>query len=438
MSLPTSRSTQGRKPIDWLLPRPFLVLGAIAIVIIATYGASVVLVRISGMVSQVLLPVIIGALVAALLMPVQVFFNHLLRLPRHLAAAITILGTLAVLSGVVYLTGAQIADGLENIRDIIVRGLNQLERWLVEGPLAIGQEEIQELIGEAQSWIQSNTGQLTSGVMTATTGVTNVLIGFLIVTIMCFFFLAEGDRMISMLLLIVSEKHRFKVREGIRRGWVTLGTWARTQVVVSAVDAVGIAIGMWVLGLPFILPLMVLTFILCFIPMLGAWLSGIVVVLTALVFEGSGAALIMAIWVLAVQQLESQLLSPLLMGKAVNVHPLAILLGVTTGTYLMGLTGALLTVPTLACVISMWRYWKGRDPFPGLSAGKSALLDSPRDLVPKTKNTRMPKRVGGVTPDWLLARHDESRRAAEEHTRKLERENAAAGEAPQSETSTQT
>lgn len=436
MSLPTSRSTSGRRTPDWLLPKPFLTLGAVAVLIVATYAAGVVLVRISGMVSQVLLPVIIGVLVAALLMPVQVFFNHLLRLPRHLAAAITTLGTLAVLSGVVYLTGAQIADGLENIRDIIVRGLNQLERWLIEGPLAVGQEEIQDVIGEAQRWLQTNTGQLTSGVMTATTGVTNVLIGFLIVSIMCFFFLAEGDRMVSALLLVVSEKHRFKVREGIRRGWVTLGTWARTQVIVSAVDAIGIAIGMWVLKLPFILPLMVLTFILCFIPMLGAWLSGIVVVLTALVFEGPGAALIMAIWVLAVQQLESQALSPLLMGKAVNVHPLAILLGVTTGTYLMGLTGALLTVPALACVLSMWRYWQGRDPFPGLSAGRSALLDSPRDLMPRDKPTRMPKRVGEVTPDWLVARHKEARVAAETHVDLLEQREESPDD--QSTTSTQT
>lgn len=425
MSQPTSRSTQARKSPDWLLPRPVLVIGAVALLILVTYWAGVVLVRLSGLVSQVLLPVIIGALVAALLMPVQVFFNHLLRLPRHLAAAIVTLGTLAILSGVIYLTGAQVADGLENIRDIVISGLNQLQTWLVEGPFAIGQEELQEFVGEIQTWIQNNTSRLTSGVMTATTGFTNVLIGFLIVTVMCFFFLAEGDRMISMALLMVGEKHRFKVREAIRRGWVTLGTWARTQVIVSAVDAVGIAIGMMILGLPFILPLMVLTFILCFIPMLGAWLSGIVVVLTALVFSGPGAALFMAIWVLGVQQIESQLLSPLLMGKAVNVHPLAILLGVTTGTYLMGLTGALLTVPAMACVISMWRYWRGRDPFPGLSAGKSALLDSPRDLVPKGRTAKLPKRVGGVTPDWLLARHAEAKQVAGERAREIKEEQEA-------------
>lgn len=186
-------------------------------------------------------------------------------------------------------------------------------------------------------------------------------------------------------------------------------------MIVSAADAVGIAIGMIILGLPFIVPLTVLTFLLCFIPMLGAWLSGAVVVIVALVFEGPGAAIFLAIWVLAVQQIESQVLSPLLMGKAVNVHPLAILLGVTTGTYLMGLTGALLTVPALACTMSMLRYWQGRDPFPGLAAGKSALLDSPKDLVAEYKPVKLPSRVGGVTPNWIQRRFDEAEEAARDY-----------------------
>lgn len=412
------------------LPRPFITLGAIALLILLVFHASLVIIQVAGAISSVLLPVIIGVLLASLLMPVQVFFNHMLRLPRHVASAITTLGVLGIIVGVIYMTGAQIADGFGEVRNVVVDGLDKVEAWLVEGPLGVGQEQIQTAISEVQTWLTDNTGQLTSGVLSATSSVGNLLIGFLIAAVMCFFFLAEGDRMLSYSLMLLRENHRFRVREAIRRGWVTLGTWARTQVIVSAVDAVGIALGMAVLGLPFILPLTILTFLLCFIPMLGAWLSGFVVVIVALVFEGFGAALIMAIWVLVVQQVESQALSPLLMGKAVNVHPLAILLGVTTGTYLMGLTGALLTVPFLAVAISMWRYWQGRDPFPGLAAGKSSLLDSPRDLMTDDKAPRMPPRIGAVTPEWVATRFANATESARDHIAKLQARGLKTGASP--------
>lgn len=409
------RRAKRKAPFPVPLPWPLIVLGASALLIIAVYYGGVVVIRLASMVSSVLLPVVVGVLLAALLMPVQLFFNHLLKLQRHVASMITTLGTLAILGGILYMTGSQIMEGFTNIRDVIVDGLGSLEEWLLDGPLAIGREGLSQVIEDVQNWIQSNTGTLGSGVLSATSSAANILIGFLIAVIMLFFFLAEGDRMLSFALMMVGEKHRTNLREGIRRGWVTLGTWARTQLIVSAADAVGIAIGMIILGLPFIVPLTVLTFLLCFIPMLGAWLSGAVVVIVALVFEGPGAAIFLAIWVLAVQQIESQVLSPLLMGKAVNVHPLAILLGVTTGTYLMGLTGALLTVPALACTMSMLRYWQGRDPFPGLAAGKSALLDSPKDLVAEYKPVKLPSRVGGVTPNWIQRRFDEAEEAARDY-----------------------
>ncbi len=425
------RRARRRDPFPLPLPWPLIVLGASALLIIAVYYGGVVVIRLGSMVSSVLLPVVVGVLLTALLMPVQLFFNHMLKLQRHVASLITTLGTLAILSGIVYMTGSQIMEGFTNIRDVIVDGLARLEEWLMEGPLAIGREGLSEVIEDVQSWVQSNTGTLGSGVLSATSSAANILIGILIAVVMLFFFLAEGDRMLSFGLMMVADKHRTNLREGIRRGWVTLGTWARTQLIVSAADAVGIAIGMVILGLPFIIPLTVLTFLLCFIPMLGAWLSGAIVVIVALVFEGPGAAIFLAVWVLAVQQLESQLLSPLLMGRAVNVHPLAILLGVTTGTYLMGLTGALLTVPALACTMSMLRYWRGRDPFPGLAAGKSALLDSPKDLVPEYRPVKLPARVGGVTPGWIQQRFAEAEEAARDHVTnaRLSRERQSTGDA---------
>lgn len=407
-----SASTNGRPktPDRWPLPAPLMTLGAAALLIIVLYGAGWVLASVGSMISQVLMPVVIGVLFTALLMPVQVFFNHLLKLPRHVAAGITTLGFLTLVGGILYMSGAQLAEGFDSIRGVVINGLGEIESWLYNGPLHIQEGWIQQAIAEVRNWVQENTSSLSLGVVSATSSVGNVLIGTLIALIVAFFLLAEGDRLLSFILIFVGAKHRHKIREAIRRGWVTLGTWARVQVVVSAADALGISIGMLVLQLPFILPLAVLTFLVCFIPMVGAWVSGIVVVLVALVFEGPTAALIMILVVVVVQQAENNVLVPLLMGKAVNVHPLAIILGVATGTYLLGIAGALLTVPTLATLSTMVRYWHGNDPFPGLAAGRSALLDSPKDLLPsETATKRLPPLIGQATPDWLLNRFKKMR-----------------------------
>ena len=135
--------------------------------------------------------------------------------------------------------------------------------------------------------------------------------------------------------------------------------------------------------------------------MFGAFLSGAMFTLLALLFKGPIAAVIMLAVVIAVQQLESNLLQPLLMGRAVNLHPLVVLLGVTTGTFLLGLTGALLAVPVLAACNAGYSYWVGRDPFPGLGSGGSAMTGSPRTLVAARKPAPLPSRLGAVTPEWI-------------------------------------
>lgn len=203
------------------------------------------------------------------------------------------------------------------------------------------------------------------------------------------------------MFMAFAEPGRTKLREATRRVWVTLSSWARTQVIVSAVDAILIGAGAAILGLPFVIPLSIITFLLCFIPIFGAVVAGTIIALVALFFEGFTAAIIMVVIIVIVGQIEGNLLQPLLLGKAVSLHPLVVILGVTTGSYLLGLTGALLAVPVLASINAGYKYWTGRDPFPGLAEGKSALSDSPRTLAPTEDPPELPRRLGAVTPLWL-------------------------------------
>ena len=221
-------------------------------------------------------------------------------------------------------------------------------------------------------------------------------------------FLAQGDKIASWVVMLFPRGWRRPAYEAGRRGWVTLGTYTKMQMVISGADAVGIGLGAWALGVPFVLPLTAITFILCFIPVVGAFVSGALVVLVALAFKGVTTALIMLVIVIAVQQLESDVLSPILMGKAVNIHPVAVLLGIAAGSYLVGFLGALFAVPFMATVNTMAKYLAGRDPFPALDAGGSALTDSPRRLSDGMDDPATPKRLGDATPMWLT----EARRTA--------------------------
>lgn len=386
-----------------LLPRPVRMLGVVAALLVVLYAAGWAVVQIGAMVSQVLIPILVGVLLAALLMPLQLVLNHKLRFPRHLASAVSLVALIGLVTATFYFAGQSIAKGIDGLRQSVDDLLEKAEHWLAEGPLGMDRDQLVELFNQAQAWLTENTSLLSSGALNVTSTTGNVLVGVLLALVVCFFLLAEGDRILSWVLLLIKNPARTRVRETLRRSWVTIGSWARTQVIVSAVDAVGIGIGAWALDLPFIVPMVIITFLLCFIPLFGAFLSGAMFTLVALLFAGPIGAIIMLVVVIGVQQLESNLLQPLLMGRAVNLHPMVVLLGVTTGTFLMGLTGAFMTVPILAALNAGYHYWTGRDPFPGLSRGGSALWESPRTLSPTRRPAKLPKRVGGVTPEWIEA-----------------------------------
>ncbi len=364
------------------------------------------------------IPVAVGLLLTALTMPVMVLLNHRLGLGRHLASAITTLGGLTLVIGLLALAGNQLVSGFADLRGQISEGIAQIQDWLANGPFELGSEQINQAITSAQQWVSANSSTLTSGAVSAGTTASEFLVGTIIALIVMFFFLAEGDSMWSWFVRLLPKDIQEPVHQGFRRGWVSLGSYVKTQMLVAFIDAFFIALGALIIGLPLVIPLALIIFFASAVPIVGAVVSGALAVVLALVVKGPVYALIMLGIVLAVQQIESHLLQPLLMGKAVSLHPLAVLLGVAVFSFLFGIVGALFAVPVMAVTNTVILYWTGHDKFPMLNEGHSALDHSPKDLVADEDDDATDEdgedhaKVGSVSPQSQRAQehHDDAER----------------------------
>lgn len=360
-------------------------------------------------VSPVLVPTAVALLVTGLLMPLQVLLNHKLRFPRPLAAVTALLIAIGIVAGLLAVAGVQLLEGMHELWATTTLSLEALPDWVESSGLPITADQVNGWIAEGEAWLEENQSSIMQGALGIGGGAASLAVGVFLCIVGSFFFLADGDRIASWLVMRLPNDWRQPAYEASRRGWVTLGTYTRTQLVVSAVDAVGIGVGALILGVPFVIPIIAITFVLCFIPMIGAIIAGAIVVLIALVFKGGTAALLMLLIVLAVQQIESNILSPVLLGRAVNIHPVGVMIGVAFGTYLLGLVGALFAVPLMSTINSMSLYLSDRDPFPGLDRGGRALTDRPSTLLGEAEPAPIPRRVGDATPRWV--QKDAERRA---------------------------
>ncbi|HLT83294.1 MAG TPA: AI-2E family transporter [Phototrophicaceae bacterium] len=307
---------------------------------------------------------VVAILLAVLLEPVSTWLRKRLRFPRTLASAVTLVAALAFVVGLLTAAGRSVIVGFADLADQAVQGFNELVSWLSDGPLGIDEEQLQTWLDEGLAQLETNSDALISGALAATTSVTQVITGAVIALFCLFFFLKDGRHIWQWFVRLAPGRARDRINEAGIRGWVTLGGYARTQILVAFVDAVGIGLGAWILGLPLVLPLATLVFLGSFIPIVGALVSGSVAVLVALVDQDLQTAIIMLAIVLLVQQFEGNVLQPWLMGNAVSLHPVAVLLAVTAGTGVAGVLGALLAVPIAAVVNTVVLYLHGHDKHP--------------------------------------------------------------------------
>jgi predicted PurR-regulated permease PerM len=310
-------------------------------------------------ISFLIIPVMVAALLAGLLRPIVAWLRNR-RLPVGAAVAITVLGFLGLIGGSLALVGRQLVAGFSELWSEALAGIQQIQGWLAEGPLHLSAAQIDQYLQEAAAALQNNSSSILSGALSFGSTAGHFAAGLILALFVLIFFLLEGDRIWAFLVRLLPLNARAATFGAGRKGWASMVSYARIQMFVAFVDAVGIGVGAAIIGVPLALPLGVLVFLGSFIPIVGALVTGAVAVLLALVANGWVNALIMLGIVLLVQQLESHILQPLVMGKAVALHPVAVILAVAAGSYLAGIPGALFSVPILAVANSAIRYIAAR------------------------------------------------------------------------------
>lgn len=312
-----------------------------------------------GKISIVIVPVMIALLLTALLAPAVRWLHHI-RVHRSLATAIVVVAGLGAVAGTLTMVINQFVNGLPDLVRSATQGVQQIQTWLKNGPLHLTDAQLDRAIDQATGVITTNKDSLTSGAITTAATVFEVLSGLFLVIFALFFFLRDGRVIWRFLLRLVPNQAREPLDRAGVAAWGSLGAYVRATVLVAFIDAVGIGIALVALRVPFALPLAALVFLGAFIPIVGATLSGAVAVLVALVTNGPFTALLVLAAVIAVQQVEGHLLQPLIMGRAVAIHPLAVIISIAAGVVLAGIVGALIAVPLIAVLNTAIRQLAGR------------------------------------------------------------------------------
>lgn len=311
--------------------------------------------------STVVIPVAIALLSAALLAPLVDWFQRL-GVPRSVGVFVALVGSLGLLAGIMTFVVEQFVEGVPQLSDEFTHSVHQVQDWLINGPLHLSDDQIRNAGDTIIKAIRSNQDALTSGALTTATAIGHILTGAFLTFFVLIFFLYSGDQIWEFVTRIVPTAQRTRVRTAGRLGFGTLVGFVRATVVVAAVDAIGIGAGLAILGVPLALPLASLVFVGAFIPIIGAFLAGSIAVFIALVTKGLVTALIVLGIIIAVMQLESHVLQPLLLGRAVSIHPLAVVLAIAAGVVLGGIAGGLMAVPFVAVMNTAIRSLLTDDP----------------------------------------------------------------------------
>lgn len=304
----------------------------------------------------VVTPVLITVIIAAAVSPVVGILRRR-GFPDALAAWVALLTGLGAVSVVVWLVVRGFRREWDDLVAASSDGFVELQRYLTTGPFEISEEQIDQARQAAVDFLTSAT--VSSGAIAGAAVAAEVVAGIFLGLVILFFLLKDGQRIWDFLVRpLPADTHERAHRIG-NRAVDVLGGYVRGTAIVALVDAVVIGVALGILGVPLALPLATIVFLGAFIPLIGATLAGTVAALVALVANGPGTALVVVIVVIAVNQLEGDLLAPIVLGRAVRLHALAILLALTAGTILSGIIGALLAVPLTAVAWTVVREWQG-------------------------------------------------------------------------------
>jgi predicted PurR-regulated permease PerM len=337
---PSSVPEGVRKASDWAWR--LLVIAALA-------GLAIYLIAVF---HEIVIALLVALLVTALLEP---SVAALVRRgwPRWIGIVLGLVVLGAVLFGLVYLVVWQVRLGLPQLEKESVAAYNTARDALRQPPWNVSDTQFAGYIAQAGALIQKDSGALIGGALRVGSTTTHLLAGALITLFSTIFMLIDGRGIWRWIVGIFPQTAEPGLSRAGDAGWTTLTSFVRVQLVVAAVNAVGIGLVALLLGLPLAIPIAVVVLLASFIPVIGAIISGIIAVGIALVYAGPVQALVMLAGVLLVHLLEAHVLQPLLVGGAVKVHPLAVVLAVAAGTGLAGVPGALFAVPLVAVANSM-------------------------------------------------------------------------------------
>jgi len=287
------------------------------------------------------------------------------------ATAIVFFGALLAAIGIGTLIVPPFASEVGTLTDTVTGGAQELGRTLANGPFGLSHDQVQTAINEVSDKLHASSGDIASGVLSGAAIAGQIIAGALLTPVLLFFFVKDGDRLWRCAVRLFPASVRDRVHEAGSRSWSVLGAYVRGQALVATVDAVFIGIGLAVLGLPLVLPLAVLIFMCAFVPIVGAFTAGAAAVLIALVSKGAGVALAVLGINLLVQQIEGNVLYPMIMRRTIELHPVATLLVVGAGGVVAGIIGALVAVPIAAVVATALPILRGEPPPRALDPSRS-------------------------------------------------------------------
>jgi len=349
----------------------------------------------------VVVPVLVALMLTALLVPAVDWLDRR-GAPRGGAVALVILGGFAIVGSILAFVITEFVVGLPGLVDQVTHSIDSTRRWLIEGPAHLSRQQIDNATNAAILALRNNQEKLTSGALSTAATVTEIVTASLMMLFILIFFLYGGRNIWDYVTKIFPVDVRDRVRAAGRAGFGSLIGYVRATCLVALVDAAGVGTGLAIMGVPLALPLASIVFLGAFIPLVGAVISGVLAIVVALLAKGIVYALITLGVLIGVNQLEAHILQPLVMGRAVSIHPLAVVLAISTGGVLAGIAGALLAVPTVAFFNNAFKVLLAPEPAAeaaAQAAGGSAIVQAEPDSIGHTEPERVESDSATVQSD---------------------------------------
>jgi putative heme transporter len=367
----------------WRIPLGVEVAAGLAWRVILIAAAGAIVIYLLGLLSAVVIPVVLALIAASLLAPEAHALARLRWMPHALATAVVVVGGVAIVSGVFYGVALAFVAGLPELSTQLTASIGEIQNWMRTGPLGLDNQQFGAITNELLRFLQESQASLASSALGAVSTVGELLTELLLALFTLIFFVYDGGAVWRFVVLAVPRAVRSRVDVAGRRAFASLVGYTRAIAVVAFIDAVTAGIGLWLIGVPLAVPLAALIFFGAFVPTLGAVVSGAVAALVALVSGGVTDMLLVVLLLLAVQNLEGYILQPLLLGRSIKLHPLAVVLPIACGLVVAGIAGALLAVPLVTVVDTGIR---------------SLCRDADRRREPATVNPLDPR---SARPEWL-------------------------------------